>query len=345
MTPDVKWGRPCPLTHARGDLRVAELDLQRARRQVEADEIAVAHRGDGSTGHRFRCDVPGHQAVRRAREASVRQTSATESPSPAPTIAPVTPSISRMPGPPFDPLLRMTTTSRLDSPTCETPRTRPLRQALRATGPRNVRSRVPGDLHDAALGRQVAPEDHQAARGLERRGQNFTTALTRRLDSPRRRLLSRIVRPADRHFVAVQRANRLQPGWRPRGSARRVRIDVTASHLQPPQIGEDGVRAPGAIETLRARPATALRLAGDRAIRWSTALVEPPVVATAAMAFSSESCVMIGCIVAARPFNVHDQRKPTRSATLFAAGVHRGRIATSIGVPNSRSRHPVFAVN
>ncbi len=38
-------------------------------------------------------------------------TSATESPSPAPTMAAVTPSISRIPGPPFGPSCRITTTS------------------------------------------------------------------------------------------------------------------------------------------------------------------------------------------------------------------------------------------
>ena len=37
--------------------------------------------------------------------------SATESPKPSPTIAPVTASISRVPGPPFGPSLRITTTS------------------------------------------------------------------------------------------------------------------------------------------------------------------------------------------------------------------------------------------
>ena len=56
-------------------------------------------------------DVAGHEAVGGAREAPVGEQRDRPRPAPRPTIAAVTASISRMPGPPAGPSLRMTTTS------------------------------------------------------------------------------------------------------------------------------------------------------------------------------------------------------------------------------------------
>ena len=45
--------------------------LKRPRRQVERDDVAVAHGGDRAAGGGFRRDVAGHQPVRGAGEAAV----------------------------------------------------------------------------------------------------------------------------------------------------------------------------------------------------------------------------------------------------------------------------------
>ena len=66
------------------------------------DDVAVADRGDGAAARRLRRDVADHEAVGRAGEAAVGDQRDVRR-GPAPTIAPVTPSISRMPGPPRGP--------------------------------------------------------------------------------------------------------------------------------------------------------------------------------------------------------------------------------------------------
>ena len=94
--------------------------------------------------------------------------SATESPSPSPTIAAVTASISRMPGPPAGPSLRITTTS----PGLIWPL---VTAAIAASSPSKTRAGplcmaalVAGELDHAALGREVAAQDRDPAGLLDR---------------------------------------------------------------------------------------------------------------------------------------------------------------------------------
>ena len=72
MTPVVKRGGERPaIAQPRREVLVIDIDVERPRRQIEADDVAVADRGDRAAGRRFRGDVPGHQAVRCAREPAV----------------------------------------------------------------------------------------------------------------------------------------------------------------------------------------------------------------------------------------------------------------------------------
>ena len=74
---------------------------RRAATSISID-VAVAHGGNRSADRGLGGDV-ADQKPRVAPEKRPSVSSATDSPSPAPTIAAVTPSISRMPGPPFGP--------------------------------------------------------------------------------------------------------------------------------------------------------------------------------------------------------------------------------------------------
>ena len=94
--------------------------------------------------------------------------SATESPSPSPTSAAVTASISRMPGPPAGPSLRITTTSPGWIDLAFTARERVLLALEDARRAAVLHALVAGELHDAALGREVAAQDREAAGRLER---------------------------------------------------------------------------------------------------------------------------------------------------------------------------------
>ena len=139
----------------------------------------------GPPARGFRRHVAGHQPVRRP-EKRPSVTSATESPRPAPTIAAVTPSISRMPGPPFGPSWRMTTTSPcLDAAGLDGFERGFLavEHARRSAMHAEVVAR---DLHHAAVGREVAAKDHETARRLERRGDRAHDLLSGRFDGGRR---------------------------------------------------------------------------------------------------------------------------------------------------------------
>ena len=94
--------------------------------------------------------------------------SATVSPSPSPTIAAVTASISRMPGPPAGPSLRMTTTSPALIWPLRDGRHRRLLALEDARRAAVVAALVAGELDDAALGGEVAAQDRDAAGLLDR---------------------------------------------------------------------------------------------------------------------------------------------------------------------------------
>ena len=218
---------------------------------------------------------------------SVRR--ATLSPRPSPTSAAVTCSISRMPGPPFGPSLRITTTS-------------PGWIVLRHHGGEGVLlaleharraavlgAVVAGELHDAALGREVAAQDREAAVRLDRVGHRADHVLARR--PPRRAsATSPIVCPVTVSSSSWSSAELLQPPDHERHAAGAVEVGghVPAARLQVAQQ-RGAARRSGRSPRARARTPASCATAS----RCSTRLVEPPDVAPAAIAFSSERFVMI----------------------------------------------------
>ena len=133
-------------------------------------------RADRPAADRLGRDVRGHEAVRGAGEAPVGdQRDALPQPL-ALTIAAVTASISRMPGPPAGPSLRITTTSPALDLVREHGRHRGLLAVEHARRADVAAALVAGELDDAAVGRDVAAQDREAAGGLER----IATAAARR---------------------------------------------------------------------------------------------------------------------------------------------------------------------
>ena len=98
-TGGIAWNRQLDLLQARLDLFRGQFHVQLAFGDVEHHDVPVLDSGDrppltasGATWPAMRpCVAPENRP-------SVK--SATESPKPAPTMAAVTPNISRMPGPP-----------------------------------------------------------------------------------------------------------------------------------------------------------------------------------------------------------------------------------------------------
>src|SRR5215472_13755857 len=89
-----------PVTQPFGDVDAYRVD--RAVGDVHSDDVAVAERRQRTAHRRLRRVAP------EKRPSVIRHT---DSPRPCPTSAPVTCSISRMPGPPFGPSYLMTTVS------------------------------------------------------------------------------------------------------------------------------------------------------------------------------------------------------------------------------------------
>ena len=88
----------------RRHLVFGHLELEQPPPRVDGDRVALVDQRDQAASHcRFGGDVADHHAVGAAREAAVGDRDPTESPRPAPMMAEVGDSISRMPGPPFGP--------------------------------------------------------------------------------------------------------------------------------------------------------------------------------------------------------------------------------------------------
>ena len=136
--------------------------------------------------------------------------SATCSPSPSPWIAAVTASISRMPGPPAGPSLRITTTSPARISLREHGGHRRLLAVEHARRADVAAPLVAGELDDAAVRRDVAAQDREAAGGLERVA---TADARRRWPGVSLRLVGVLADRAagDGERVAVQQAG-LAPG-------------------------------------------------------------------------------------------------------------------------------------
>ena len=212
---------------------------------------------------------------------------ATESPRPSPTIAAVTASISRMPGPPAGPSLRMTTTSpSLISPLVTACIAASSPSKTRA-GPAVMASLVAGELHDAALGREVAAEDRDAAGLLDRVVDRPDHFLAGRLVGLVGLLADRLA--GDRRGVLVQEAELLQALGQDGGAAGGVQVggDEAPARLEVAEA-RGGLRdAVEVVDVERRR-----RTLSATASRCRTPLVEPPEAATARIAFSSDSLVM-----------------------------------------------------
>ena len=189
--------------------------------------------------------------------------SPTLSPSPWPTSAAVTASISRMPGPPTGPSPRMTTTSpALDLPRLRWPRSTPPRRRTPCAGPVIFRCFSPATLATAPSGRQVAVQDDDVPARVHRLLERLDHALLPRVDA--------------RHVLQVLR----QRLARARSCSRRASSPRSSSALStagvPPTLCRSyitywppglrsarcGTLSPDAVEVGQ-RPLH-LRLAGDR---------------------------------------------------------------------------------
>src|SRR5262245_1648429 len=194
--------------HPLRDLLVGEVDVEPAGVDVDRDLVAVPDRGDRATADRLWSHVPGHQAVGGPREAGVREQrdliagplAAQRSGDlehlahPRPARGTLVADHHYVAGP--DPLL-------FDH--CE---------ALLLGGEDPGRARVfaallAGDLAHAALGRQLAAKDHQAARGLERIRERANDLLAGRLLGRVRLLADRGA--GDRDALAVKHAGLVEP--------------------------------------------------------------------------------------------------------------------------------------
>ena len=151
-----------------------------------------------------------------------------------------------------------------------------------------VQALVAGELHDAAVRREVAAQDRQAAGRLERALDRDDDLLPRRLDDRGRDLAERAAVDGRRVAVHEPRLQQLARDERDAAGGVQVGGDEAAARLD---VGDDR-RALG--DRGRSRRARA-SMPSSRAIasRWRTPFVEPPVAATAAIAFSSASRVMI----------------------------------------------------
>ena len=214
--------------------------------------------------------------------------SATSSPSPSPTIAAVTASISRMPGPPAGPSLRMTTTSPALISPLVTAGHRLLLALEDARGALVVDALVAGELHDAAVGGEVAAQDREAAGGLDRVVERADDLLALGLLRLGGVLADRAA--GDGHRVLVEAAELLQALDDDGHAAGLVQVggDVAAAGLEVAQHRRGATRC-GRSRRCRASTPASLAIAS----RCRTPLVEPPQVATAAIAFSSPALVMM----------------------------------------------------
>src|SRR5690606_7509076 len=108
--------RHLPAVGPAREFLLAHADVERAPLHVERDRVAVADERNGPAVRGLGATCPMHRPVVPP-ENRPSVSSSTSLPSPAPLIAPVTASISRIPGPPRGPSPRITTTS----PGCSEP--------------------------------------------------------------------------------------------------------------------------------------------------------------------------------------------------------------------------------
>ena len=188
----------------RGDLVVVEVDVQAPAVDVDRDVVALAHRGDRAAAHRLGGDVAGHEAVGGAAEAPVgeqghvlAQPGAVDRRRDREHLAhagaaggALVADDDDVAG--LDPALRHGLHRALLA----------VEDARRAAV---VAPLVPGELHDAPVGREVPAQDGQAAGGLDGVAQRPDDLLARGLLRG-----ARVV--ADRHALDGDGVLLEQPG-------------------------------------------------------------------------------------------------------------------------------------
>ena len=193
-----------------------------------------------------------------------------------------------MPGPPAGPSLRMTTTSPASMPPRVTAAIAASSPSNTRAGPAVVAALVAGELDDAALGREVAAQDRQAAGRLDRVVERSDDVLALGLGGVAGVLADRLAGDGDRVLVEqpglVQALEHDAARRRPRrGRRRRSCPPGLRSH-------SSGVRS-----LMRSKSSMSSSTPASRATasRCRTPLVEPPAQATPAIAFSSDAWVMM----------------------------------------------------
>ena len=197
------------------------------------------------------------------------------------------------------------------------------------------------ELHDAALRREVAAQDREPARGLERRLHGDDDLLAVPLDGCRRDLAERAAVDVRRVAVDEPRLRELARDERDAAGLVHVGGDEAAAGLQARDDGRplgDRGRSPRARRGCWSSRAIASR--------WRTPFVEPPVAAIAAVAFSSASRVTIS--EGRTPFRTRSiASRPACSAASFFVGSSAGIPLRPPGLMprNSSAVDIVFAVN
>ncbi len=147
---------------ALGDLLVGERHVDAARVHVDRDLVAVRaapRSGRPVTASGAMCAAMKPCVAPEKRPSVI---SATDSPRPSPTIAAVTASISRIPGPPAGPSPRITTTSPSRDLLRQHRRHRRLLAVEHARGAGVAAALVAGELHHAPVRGHVAAQDREA---------------------------------------------------------------------------------------------------------------------------------------------------------------------------------------
>src|SRR5579875_781044 len=252
--------------------------------------------------------------------------SATLSPRPSPTIAAVTPNISRIPGPPRGPSYRMTTTSPATILRSSIARIASSSRSKTRAGPRWCSRSWPAILTTAPSGASIPRRMTRPPVGLKGRSAVAITTCpgvsTASLTSSPR------LRPVGVAVVAwTRRAStiRFAINWIPPA------LSTSSAHHFPPgrKSAMIGVRwlivSKSSIES---------GTSASRAIasRWRTLLVEPPVPAAAAIAFSNASRVQMS-----RGFTSRRKRSIASRPARNASSRLRGSVAPGLALPTGES--------
>src|SRR5438093_12747687 len=211
-----------PARETLADDGLVDQEIESALVHVERDPVALLDRGDRAAYRRLGRDVAGHQATRRAAEAAVgqerdllAQTLADQRRGDAQHLAHARAAARAL-------VADDDHVARLDRAPGDGGH-RVLLTLEDARGAAVGRALVPGHLHHAALGREVALQDDEAAGRLERPLERGDDLLPGRLDRARR--LLRQGAAARRERAAVDEPGRDQPLRHHAGATRAAQVD------------------------------------------------------------------------------------------------------------------------